>query len=116
MRKGMPSTTTLELRTEVRHRELSWKGEEKFGTHVDHKPHGPSAVALDFTFTNSQHVYGIPEHAERLALLNTKSNDKDPYRLYNLDVFEYELDETMVFCCLLYFVSLHVFFLEQYFL
>lgn len=42
---------------------------------------------------NSQHVFGIPEHASSFSLKSTKNTD--PYRLYNLDVFEYELDETM---------------------
>jgi len=43
-------------------------------------------------------VYGIPEHASPLALKSTsgQGNDySDPYRLYNLDVFEYELDNPM---------------------
>ena len=35
------------------------------------------------------HVYGVPEHADRFSLSDT--SDGDPYRLYNLDVFEYEL-------------------------
>jgi alpha 1,3-glucosidase len=45
------------------------------------------------------YVYGIPEHASSFALKNTrgKSNNgyNEPYRLYNLDVFEYELDSPM---------------------
>jgi len=41
---------------------------------------------------------GIPEHASRLQLKTTSGSGAaytDPYRLYNLDVFEYELDEPM---------------------
>jgi alpha 1,3-glucosidase len=34
-------------------------------------------------------VYGIPQHADTFSLKDTTSTD--PYRLYNLDVFEYEL-------------------------
>lgn len=67
--------------------------EETFKTHHDSKPNGPSAVAMDFTFPGFEYVYGIPEHADTLALKTTKS--AEPYRLYNLDVFEYELDSRM---------------------
>ncbi len=56
-------------------------------------------MGLDFTFVGASHVYGIPEHATSLALKSTRKTDNeiitDPYRLFNLDVFEYELDETM---------------------
>lgn len=67
--------------------------EENFKSHHDAKPLGPEAIALDFSFPGAEHVYGIPEHADSLALKSTKQ--KDPYRLYNLDVFEYELNERM---------------------
>ena len=32
---------------------------------------GPSALAMDFSFTGFDHVYGIPEHADSLALKQT---------------------------------------------
>ncbi|XP_043482862.1 neutral alpha-glucosidase AB [Leptopilina heterotoma] len=67
--------------------------EENFKSHHDSKPLGPEAIALDFSFPGAEHVYGIPEHADSLALKSTKQTD--PYRLYNLDVFEYELNERM---------------------
>lgn len=54
----------------------------------DKLPLGPESVALDFTFHNFTHVYGIPEHADSLSLKDTK--DDDPYRLFNVDIFEYE--------------------------
>ena len=38
-------------------------------------------------------LFGIPEHADSFALKSTVGGE--PYRLYNLDVFEYELDSTM---------------------
>lgn len=38
-------------------------------------------------------LFGIPEHADSFALKSTVGSE--PYRLYNLDVFEYELDSTM---------------------
>ncbi|CRK87777.1 CLUMA_CG001536, isoform A [Clunio marinus] len=67
--------------------------EENFKGHHDSKPNGPSAVALDFTFHQANILFGIPEHADSFALKST--NGGDPYRLYNLDVFEYELQSTM---------------------
>jgi alpha 1,3-glucosidase len=71
--------------------------EENFGSHKDSKPNGPSSIGLDITFPNTAHVYGIPEHATNFALKPTRGEgiNSDPYRLYNLDVFEYELDQTM---------------------
>ncbi|XP_063995700.1 neutral alpha-glucosidase AB isoform X3 [Diachasmimorpha longicaudata] len=67
--------------------------EENFKSHQDSKPYGPEAVAMDFSFPGAEHAYGIPQHADSLALRSTKTTD--PYRLYNLDVFEYETNEKM---------------------
>uniref|UniRef100_A0A8C9ZHF2 Glucosidase II alpha subunit n=1 Tax=Sander lucioperca TaxID=283035 RepID=A0A8C9ZHF2_SANLU len=53
----------------------------------------PSAVSLDFSLPGVEHVYGIPEHADTLRLKTTDNGD--PYRLYNLDVFQYELYNPM---------------------
>lgn len=69
--------------------------EENFKSHHDAKPRGPEAVALDITFPGAEMAYGLPEHADHLALRSTGLSGTDPYRLYNLDVFEYELDSTM---------------------
>lgn len=78
--------------------------EESFGGHTDKKKFGPSSIGLDISFFGtSRGVYGIPEHASDFHLKNTIQRNgvgeqhvlTDPYRLYNLDVFEYELDETM---------------------
>nr|BBD49478.1 alpha-glucosidase [Trilocha varians] len=66
---------------------------ESFQSHHDSKPRGNEAVSLDVGFPEADHVYGIPEHTDGLALKTTTSGD--PYRLYNLDVFEYELDSRM---------------------
>lgn len=33
---------------------------------------GPNAVALDFSFPGAEQVYGLPEHADSLALKSTK--------------------------------------------
>jgi alpha 1,3-glucosidase len=77
-------------------REGLW--EEKFGTHMDHKPHGPTSVGSDITFPQSKFLYGLPEHASSTVLKRTIGEGapyKHPYRLYNLDVFEYDLDVPM---------------------
>lgn len=66
--------------------------EETFKGHADSKPRGPQALSLDITFHGFQHVYGLPEHATDLSLPPTTGGGvatSDPYRLYNLDVFEY---------------------------
>lgn len=67
--------------------------DESFKSHKDSKPRGPESIGLDLNFVNYKYLYGLPEHADRFWLKDTKRTD--PYRLYNLDVFEYELDETM---------------------
>ena len=67
--------------------------EESFKSHHDSKPYGPMSVGMDFSFVGIDHVYGIPEHADSFSLKNTKGST-DPYRLYNLDVFEYDTQST----------------------
>jgi len=77
-------------------REGLW--EEKFGPHFDSKPNGPMSVGSDITFPGSKFLYGLPEHASSALLKTTigeNSEYKHPYRLYNLDVFEYDLDVPM---------------------
>ncbi|CAO3564059.1 unnamed protein product [Mortierella alpina] len=72
--------------------------EEKFKEFTDSKPRGPESFGMDITFARINHVYGIPEHASSLSLKATKGQDapySEPYRLYNLDVFEYETDNPM---------------------
>ena len=59
---------------------------------------GPTSVGVDVTFHGVTNVYGIPEHATSLSLKSTDGSAgayNEPYRLYNLDVFEYELDQVM---------------------
>eukprot|EP00928_Gymnodinium_smaydae_P005920 TRINITY_DN12051_c0_g2_i1.p1 TRINITY_DN12051_c0_g2~~TRINITY_DN12051_c0_g2_i1.p1 ORF type:complete len:1044 (-),score=239.32 TRINITY_DN12051_c0_g2_i1:202-3246(-) len=66
--------------------------EESFGGHEDKKPRGPASVGMDVTFEGDvPSLFGLPEHA-------TKANlpfYDEPYRFYNLDVFEYEIDNPM---------------------
>ena len=71
--------------------------EESFGGHPDSKPRGPQSVSLDITFVGAKHVFGVPEHAASFSLKDTRGGQgySEPYRLYNLDVFEYELDNPM---------------------
>ncbi|KAJ1884661.1 glucosidase II, partial [Kickxella alabastrina] len=73
--------------------------EESFKSWTDSKPNGPESFGLDINFNGFEHVYGIPEHSSPLSLKDTRGGGKDaydqPYRMYNLDVFEYELDNPM---------------------
>jgi len=84
----------------------TWKG------HADARPRGPQAVAFDLAFPGGATLYGLPERAAPAALRPTAGPDPafgtgggagnsnaseteikaEPYRLYNLDVFEYEAD------------------------
>ncbi|XP_068624304.1 neutral alpha-glucosidase AB [Battus philenor] len=66
---------------------------ENFKSHHDSKPRGNEAVSLDVSFPDADQIYGIPEHTDKFSLRTTTSGE--PYRLYNLDVFEYELDSRM---------------------
>ena len=75
--------------------------EERFGDHTDPNRRGPMAIALDVGFPGAQEAYGLAEHTTPLALPTTRGqnplnpNQKsytEPYRMYNLDVFEYDLD------------------------
>uniref|UniRef100_A0A8C9ZS90 Glucosidase alpha, neutral C n=1 Tax=Sander lucioperca TaxID=283035 RepID=A0A8C9ZS90_SANLU len=56
---------------------------------VDIKANGPSSIGSDLCLHGFSHVYGLPEHADGLQLRDTR--DGEPYRLYNLDVFAYDL-------------------------
>ncbi|CAL9019390.1 unnamed protein product [Prunus brigantina] len=66
--------------------------EERFKGHTDRRPYGPQSISFDVSFYGADHVYGIPERATSLALKPTRGpgiEDSEPYRLFNLDVFEY---------------------------
>lgn len=99
---GQDLAVTINSRGLLNFEEQREKGEdeddgawdENFKTHADTKPNGPNSVGVDVAFPGADHVYGIPEHASTLSLKQTKG-ETDPYRLYNLDVFEYELDNPM---------------------
>ncbi|KAI5296509.1 hypothetical protein KEM52_001142 [Ascosphaera acerosa] len=89
--------------------ESTW-WDETFNGNTDTKPRGPESVALDITFPGYEHVYGIPEHAESLALKDTEAGSdshSEPYRLYNSDVFEYELYSPMTLYGSIPFLQAH---------
>ncbi|GMT11345.1 hypothetical protein PFISCL1PPCAC_2642, partial [Pristionchus fissidentatus] len=68
--------------------------EEKFRSWTDSKPYGSSSVGVDITMVGFRSAYGLPEHADSFALKSTVGST-DPYRLFNLDVFEYEVGNPM---------------------
>ncbi|KAJ5708964.1 Glucosidase 2 subunit alpha [Penicillium malachiteum] len=89
--------------------ESTW-WEESFGGNTDSKPRGPESVALDVTFPGYNHVFGIPEHADSLSLRETRGgpgNHENPYRMYNSDVFEYELNSPMTLYGAIPFMQAH---------
>ncbi|KAF2884462.1 hypothetical protein ILUMI_21710 [Ignelater luminosus] len=51
-------------------------------------------AALDVTFQNVQQAYGIPLHADNLALRTTTDGFMDPYRLYHHNSGQYKLKST----------------------
>ncbi|KAH3682410.1 hypothetical protein WICPIJ_006620 [Wickerhamomyces pijperi] len=59
----------------------------------DTLPFGPESIAVDVSFKGFRHVYGIPEHADTMSLKDTTSSE--PYRLYNVDIFEYETNSKL---------------------
>eukprot|EP00178_Gracilaria_changii_P014860 TRINITY_DN4171_c0_g1_i1.p1 TRINITY_DN4171_c0_g1~~TRINITY_DN4171_c0_g1_i1.p1 ORF type:complete len:967 (+),score=141.87 TRINITY_DN4171_c0_g1_i1:314-3214(+) len=69
--------------------------EETFQSHTDSKPRGPESIGVDVSFPFADHLYGIPERTVHFSLRDTiAENDTvltEPYRLYNLDIFEFEL-------------------------
>ncbi|GJQ09314.1 hypothetical protein GpartN1_g1105.t1 [Galdieria partita] len=74
--------------------------EENVHGHVDQKKRGLEAVAMDITFPLGEHFYGLAERAADLSLSFTKESlygsvYSEPYRFYNLDVFEYETQKPL---------------------
>ncbi|CAH9070990.1 unnamed protein product [Cuscuta epithymum] len=81
---------------QLRKKQEGEEWEERFRSHTDARPHGPQSISFDVSFYGADHVYGIPEHATSLALKPTRGPEVDessePYRLFNLDVFEFISD------------------------
>lgn len=66
--------------------------EEEFGGHTDKKPRGPASLGMDVTFEGDvPSLFGLPEHMTKASL----PFYEEPYRFFNLDVFEYENNEPM---------------------
>ncbi|CAL0319739.1 unnamed protein product [Lupinus luteus] len=77
---------------QLREKKEGEEWEEKFRSHTDSRPYGPQSISFDVSFYGADFVYGIPEHATSLALKPTRGpgvEEAEPYRLFNLDVFEY---------------------------
>lgn len=55
---------------------------------------GETGIGFDVFFPDSKNLYGIPERATDLSLKSTIGDgiNSEPYRLYNLDVYRYEVD------------------------
>ncbi|KAF5288677.1 hypothetical protein FQA39_LY15319 [Lamprigera yunnana] len=51
---------------------------------------GGSEIAMEVTLKDVQRAYGIPEHADHLALQTTKKDE--PYRHFNLDYGNYRIE------------------------
>ncbi|CAG8540535.1 11107_t:CDS:10, partial [Funneliformis mosseae] len=87
-----------EIQENIKEKQEDGSWEETFNGKKDSKPNGPESIGLDISFPGFGHVYGIPEHATSFSLKETRGGQgayDEPYRLYNLDVFEYELDNPM---------------------
>jgi len=72
--------------------------EESFGPHRDTKPFGPASVGMDMRFEHAAHVFGLAEHTGPLNLASTVgpgAKFSEPYRMWTLDVYDYELDSPM---------------------
>uniref|UniRef100_A0A8C2BB02 Glucosidase, alpha; neutral C n=1 Tax=Cyprinus carpio TaxID=7962 RepID=A0A8C2BB02_CYPCA len=68
-----------------------WK--ETFRQFEDIKANGPSSVGMDLSLHGFKHTYGLPEHADTLVLKDTSVTEA--YRLYNLDVFGYDINSRL---------------------
>ena len=73
-------------------------GEEYFGGNTDTKPNGATSIGFDLTFEDSVHLFGLPEHSSAFNLKSTRGPEKEydePFRLYNVDIFEHLNDSPM---------------------
>ncbi|XP_032366906.1 neutral alpha-glucosidase C isoform X1 [Etheostoma spectabile] len=89
--QGPPGATSHGSELQEDHTGGLWK--ETFRQFVDIKANGPSSIGSDLCLHGFSHVYGLPEHADGLQLRDTR--DGEPYRLYNLDVFAYDLSSRL---------------------
>lgn len=67
----------------------------KFDSYNEKYTRGPESIGMDVEFHEFEHVFGIPEHADSLSLRDTRFPTHEPYRLYNVDIFQYETSSVM---------------------
>ena len=99
-----------EAKTPEAEEDASTWWEETFGGNTDTKPKGPESVAMDINFPGAGHVFGIAEHTGPLSLRETRGGDGNfdqPYRMYNSDIFEYELNSPMTLYGSIPFMQAH---------
>ncbi|XP_022909517.2 neutral alpha-glucosidase C-like [Onthophagus taurus] len=90
-----PSTTTLyadPFRIEVHIYDTLIATANNDGKLVINTDDDDESISMDFEFMETERVYGIPLHAERLSLRNTGPGGTIPYRLYNVDHCCYAVD------------------------
>lgn len=72
---------------------------ENFQSHKDPKLRGPESIGMDIAFPFAKHIYGIPERTVKFSIGDTISSTgeviSEPQRLYNFDVFEFEVDKSL---------------------
>lgn len=76
-----------------------WRMQPAEGEAADPESQSPRSRdwSVDVRFTGVEGLYGIPEHAVDMQLRPTRSHapsvaDQEPYRLFNADVFEYDIN------------------------
>lgn len=72
---------------------------ESFKSHTDPKLRGPESMGVDVEFPSARYLHGIPERTVNFSVTDTVAFDgsslSEPHRMYNLDVFEFELDKPL---------------------
>ncbi|KAF4728274.1 hypothetical protein FOZ63_008096, partial [Perkinsus olseni] len=69
----------------------SWA--ETYEGYTDAKPHGPSLVGVDVTFTEAYAAYGLQERGTTSSKLKIGgTSDLSLYRFFNLDYYAYPVD------------------------
>ncbi|KAK2962485.1 putative Neutral alpha-glucosidase AB [Blattamonas nauphoetae] len=69
--------------------------EETWRDFVDSKPRGPSSLGIEISFPSTNSLYGLPQRSCSTRLPVTKgpgSTFNEPIRLYNTDVYQYEMN------------------------
>jgi len=89
---GKPGEVVIDAAAHPHELDRNGLWEEDFGGHTDKKPRGPASLGMDVTFSGDvPALFGLPEHMVKASL----PFYDEPYRFFNLDVFEYEDNEPM---------------------